>query len=81
MSKNTSVSLGEHLTGFVDNQVASGRYGSASEVVRAALRLLEEHEQRVAALRAALIDGELSGPAGPLDFDAFLAKKNAARQS
>jgi antitoxin ParD1/3/4 len=75
MPKNTSISLGDHLSGFVDRQVAQGRYGSASEVVRADLRLLEEHEVKLEALRAALIEGEQSGPSTPLDFDAFLAGK------
>jgi antitoxin ParD1/3/4 len=47
--------------------------------VRAGLRLLEEHEQRVAALRDALAEGEASGPAEPFDFDEFLAAKRAER--
>jgi antitoxin ParD1/3/4 len=72
MSKNTSISLGEHFSSFVDRQLARGRYGSASEVVRAGLRLLEEHETKLEALRAALIEGEESGPARPFDRDAFL---------
>ncbi len=80
MPKNTSIILGDHFTGFVDQQIAQGRYGSASEVMRAALRLLEEHENRVAALRAALIEGERSGPPAPFDFDDFLARKNAHQQ-
>ncbi len=78
MSKNTSVSLGEHFTGFIDRQITLGRFGSASEVLRAGLRLLEERETKLEALRAALIEGEQSGSEA-FDFDDFLARKNAAR--
>lgn len=72
MAKNTSVTLGDHFTGFIDAQVRGGRYGSASDVVRAGLRLLEEHEARVKALQDALIEGEQSGEPEPFDSDAFL---------
>jgi antitoxin ParD1/3/4 len=75
MSKNTSFSLGEHFSGFVEAQVGKGRYGSASDVVRAALRLLEEQEARLEALRAALIEGEQSGASTPFDFEAFIERK------
>lgn len=77
MSKNTSISLGEHFADFVGAQVQSGRYGSASDVVRAGLRLLEEHEARVQVLREALIAGETSGQPQPFDNEVFLAKMRA----
>jgi antitoxin ParD1/3/4 len=79
MSRNTSVSLGQHFAGFIDGQVQSGRYGSASDVVRAGLRLLEEHEARSQALQTALVEGERSGEPQPFDFDAFKAGKRASR--
>jgi antitoxin ParD1/3/4 len=76
MARNTSVSLGEHFTHFIDRQVDTGRYGSASDVVRAGLRLLEEHEAKLAALRAALIEGENGGDFQEFDVETFLADKN-----
>lgn len=78
MPRNTSISLGVHFADFIDAQVKGGRYGSASDVVRAGLRLLEENEQRLQALRRALVEGEESGPSTPFDFDAFIAGKRAA---
>lgn len=53
----TSLSLGKHWEEFIRAEVASGRYGSASEVVRDALRILEERKDRMAALRAHLAEG------------------------
>ena len=79
MTKNTSVTLGDHFADFIERQVDKGRYGSASDVVRAGLRLLEERESKLDALRAALIQGEQSGAATPFDFDAFIERKSRNR--
>ncbi|MGL4438101.1 MAG: type II toxin-antitoxin system ParD family antitoxin [Bosea sp. (in: a-proteobacteria)] len=78
MARNTSISLGEHFASFIDRQVQAGRYGSASDVVRAGLRLLEEHEAGVKALQDALIAGEVSGAPRPFDSDAFLKRMRTA---
>ncbi len=75
MSKNTSIVLSDHFQTFIEGQVADGRYGSASEVVRAGLRLLEEQESRMAALREALAKGKASGFIDDFDFDAFITEK------
>jgi len=77
MARNTSVSLGEHFADFIDAQVQTGRFGSASDVVRAGLRLLEEHEAKVKALQDALVAGEDSGPPAPFDNKAFLKRMRA----
>ena len=61
MSKNTSISLGDHFENFINTQIKSGRYGSVSEVTRTALRLLESEEPKLNDFRNALIAGEQSG--------------------
>lgn len=68
MAKNTSFILGDHFDAFVTSQIASGRYQNATDVVRSGLRLLEEREVRLQALRHALLAGEQSGTSGPLDM-------------
>ena len=72
--KNTSVALGYHFTSFINTQVQAGRYGSASDVVRAGLRLLEEHETKLKALQSALVAGEESGEPALFDNEAFLKR-------
>lgn len=69
--KNTSISLGNYFDQFVQNQVSTGRYKNVSEVIRAGLRLLENEESKVIALRNAIQEGIDSGIAH--DFD---PKKN-----
>jgi len=68
MARNTSFILGEHFDAFVAEQVSAGRYANATDVIRSGLRLLEEHERRLDLLRQALVEGEESGVAGPLDM-------------
>ena len=63
MSKNTSITLGQHFDGFISQQITEGRFASASEVVRAGLRLLEDNETKIATLRTLLDEGEKSGVA------------------
>jgi antitoxin ParD1/3/4 len=78
MAKNTSIVHGDHFEEFINTQIASGRYGSASEVIRASLRLLEEHETRNEKLRQALVDGEQSEL---VDFDIHEIKRKARRRA
>jgi antitoxin ParD1/3/4 len=76
MAKNTSIVLGDHFEQFINRQIASGRYGSASEVICARLRLLEEHERRIGTLREALIEGERSDL---VELDIHEIKRKARR--
>lgn len=77
MVMNTSISLDDHFASFLSEQVESGRYQTASEVIRAGLRLLEERKAHLTALRAALVNGEMSGEAEEFDFDAIIASKSS----
>lgn len=68
-----NVSLGERWEGFVDSVLKAGRYGSASEVVREGLRLVEERETKLAALRATLNASiERGGEHSDADIDDYL---------
>ena len=72
--KNTSVSLGNYFDQFVGSQVKVGRYKNVSEVIRAGLRLLEDEESKVIALRNAIQEGIDSPRVENFDFDKHLAK-------
>jgi len=72
---NTSITLGEEHREFINRQVASGRYASASEVIRDALRLAEVRERKAERLRQLVREGEESGIAEPFNWDAFMAEQ------
>ncbi len=78
MPKNTSIVLGKEQEKFIQRQVKKGRFGSASEAMRAGLRLLEEQELKIERLRAAIIEGELSGATAPFDMHDFVTSKRGA---
>ncbi|OEY24267.1 antitoxin [Corynebacterium sp. BCW_4722] len=78
MARNTSVTLGDHFDRFVAAQLATDRYASASEVLRAGLRLLEEREEQLELLRGALRQGLDSGMAEPFDMDQYMADIKAS---
>jgi antitoxin ParD1/3/4 len=71
---NTSMTLGEHWETFIKNEIASGRYSSASEVVRDALRVLEERKSKLEALRAHLAQGAAQAASGEFVEDYSIEK-------
>ncbi|ABD52942.1 type II toxin-antitoxin system ParD family antitoxin [Jannaschia sp. CCS1] len=77
MARNTSVSLGDHFGEFINEKVQEGRYGSASDVIRAGLRLLEEEEAKLAHLRELIAQGDASGPGKPWNYEDWKAKRHA----
>ncbi|MFY7665621.1 type II toxin-antitoxin system ParD family antitoxin [Flavobacterium sp.] len=77
--KNTSIALGNHFDQFVNSQVATGRYKNVSEVIRAGLRLLEDEESNVIALRAAIQQGLESPLVENFDFKENLKKLKEGR--
>lgn len=72
-----TVALGPHYEEFIQSAIASGRYNNASEVVRPALRRLEDDEARLVALRAAIDEGDASGDVEDFERDAFLSELKA----
>ncbi|MBS9766759.1 MAG: type II toxin-antitoxin system ParD family antitoxin [Flavobacteriaceae bacterium] len=79
--KNTSISLGSYFDNFVRSQVSVGRYKNISEVVRAGLRLLEDEENKVVALRNAIQEGIDSPRVENFDFDKHLLELKAKRNN
>lgn len=77
MAKNTSILLGEYFEEFIQRQVSSGKFSSASEVVRTALRLLEEQESKKKTLVNELKKGEKSGFVKNFDWDKFQKELHA----
>ena len=77
MARTVTVTLGPHYEEFIQANIAGGRYNNVSEVIRAGLRRLEEDETRLAAIRAALIEGEGSGVVEDFNPEMFLQKLNA----
>ncbi len=76
MAKNTSITLGNHFDDFIAKQLETGRFGSASEVVRAGLRMLEDAETRIETLRNMLDEGEASGVA-EYTYEQFIAEMDS----
>jgi len=74
MPRTTSITIGDHLDRFINEMIESGRYGSTSEVVRSALRLLEEQELHNGKLREALEKGLNSGES-PLTLQEIATRK------
>ncbi len=77
MSKNTSISLGNYFDNFVQDRVSEGRYKNVSEVIRAGLRLLEEEESKMIALRKAIQEGIDSGFVEDFDPEKHLQELKA----
>ena len=77
--KTTSVALGPHFEDFIQASISSGRYNNASEVVRSGLRLLEDQEQKMAALRSAIEEGMNSSIVEDFDSQEFLQQMKARK--
>lgn len=74
MARNTSVILGEHFDDFIKSEIDSGRYKSASEIIRSGLRLLEDEKHKIHLINEALIVGEMSGETIEFDNEKFKRK-------
>jgi antitoxin ParD1/3/4 len=81
MKRNTSVSLGDYFENFVDGRISQGRFKNASEVIRAGLRMLEQEENKITALKNAINEGIESGIAENFDPKQHLKALKAAKQN
>ncbi len=81
MGRNTSISLGEHFEEFIEQRIDAGRFNNASEVIRAGLRLLEEEENKVSALRQEINKGLRSGRAKDFNPKKHLESLKAKKRS
>jgi antitoxin ParD1/3/4 len=79
MTRNTSISIGNYFDEFIQSRISAGRYKNASEVVRAGLRLLEEEENRITALKTAIQEGMESGIAYDFIPESHLENLKAKR--
>jgi len=79
MNRNTSISIGEYFDDFIQSKISAGRYKNVSEVVRAGLRLLEEEENKIIALRTAIQEGVESGIAYDFNPESHLEKLRAKK--
>jgi antitoxin ParD1/3/4 len=79
MDRNTSISIGNYFDSFIKSRISTGRYKNASEVVRAGLRLLEEEENKIMALREAIQEGIESGIAHDFNPETHLSKLKAKK--
>ena len=80
MGRNTSISIGSHFENFIEHSISNGRYSNVSEVVRAGLRLLEEEENRVIALRHAIQEGIDSGIVNDFEPTQYLKTLKAKKK-
>ncbi len=80
MGRNTSISLGNHFESFIEQSIHDGRFTNASEVIRAGLRLLEDEENRVFALKNAIQEGIDSGIAKDFEPEKFLESLKARKK-
>ncbi|MCR9140313.1 MAG: type II toxin-antitoxin system ParD family antitoxin [Alphaproteobacteria bacterium] len=77
MGRATSIILGEHFDQLIAEQVQTGRYGTASEVIRDALRMFEQQQTAIKRLNDAIEEGYASGISEPFDWDELFEKAAA----